>query len=236
MSDMFLNIIQLAESLGVEERVVDGWIKNEGLPCVRDCGRLLFDRAQVAAWAAQRGLGARAGFLASARPAGIQARSLDHLLKAGGVWRDVAAADAVAIIERVVTSLPGATPAVRTMLAQRVRQPDGITWAPVGHGLALPHLRSSVALGREAGVLAMLFLKDSLALANSPEDGVPVNRLLFFVAPSPRAHLEILAQLSSALTRRGLRQLVQDAAPDEQLLSALAAGVTGDQPDREVRS
>ena len=235
MSDMFLNIIQLAESLGVEERVVDGWIKNEGLPCVRDCGRLLFDRAQVAAWAAQRGLGAQAGFLASARPAGMQARSLDHLLKAGGVWRDVPAADVIAIIERVVTSLPGATPSVRTLLAQRVRQPDGITWAPVGDGLALPHLRASVALGRDAGVLAMLFLKNSLTLTNPAEDGVPVNRLLFFVAPSPRAHLEILAQLSTALTRRGLRQLVQEAAPDEQLISALSAGAGGDQPGREAR-
>ncbi len=236
MSDMFLNIIQLAESLGVEERVVDGWIKNEGLPCVRDCGRLLFDRAQVAAWAAQRGLGAKAGFLASARPAGIQSRSLDNLLRAGGVWRDVPAVEVTSVIEKVVTSLPGANPAVRTLLAQRVRQPDGITWAPVGDGLALPHLRASVALGRDTGVLAMLFLRDSLKLANPPEDGIPVNRLLFFVAPSPRAHLEILAQLSTALTRRGLRQLVLAAAPDEQLMAALAAGPSGPEAKGEVHS
>ncbi len=224
MSDMFLNIIQLAESLGVDERVVEGWIKSEGLPCVRDCGRLLFDRAQVAAWAAQRGLGAKAGFLAASRLPDTPGRRLDQLLRAGGVWRDVPASETLGIIERIVTALPGATPAVRALLTQRVRQPGGITWAPVGHGLALPHLRSGVALGKDSGVLALLFLRDPLPLArNPPPDGVPVTRLLFFVAPSPRAHLEILAQLSTALTRRGLRQLVLDAAPDQQILEALAA-------------
>ena len=134
MSDMFLNIIQLAESLGVEERVVDGWIKNEGFALRAGLRAVAFDRAQVAAWARNAGWGAKAGFLASARPAGIQSRSLDNLLRAGGVWRDVPAVEVTSVIEKVVTSLPGANPAVRTLLAQRVRQPDGITWAPVGDG------------------------------------------------------------------------------------------------------
>ena len=61
---MFLNLIQLAESFGVSEKVVEGWIRDEGLPHTHDRGRLLFDRAQVAQWAATRGLAAQAGFLA----------------------------------------------------------------------------------------------------------------------------------------------------------------------------
>jgi PTS system nitrogen regulatory IIA component len=46
---------------------------------------------------------------------------------------------------------------------------------------------------------------------------------LFFVAPSPRAHLELLGQLSSALVRGGLRQPVVDGASDEIIFAALAA-------------
>ena len=55
------------------------------------------------------------------------------------------------VLARVVAALPGAAPAVRQMLGQRVHAADGITWAAVGGGLALPHLRSHVALGRDAG-------------------------------------------------------------------------------------
>src|ERR1035437_5203112 len=57
---MYLNLIQLAESFGVSEKVVEGWIREEGLPHTPDRGRLLFDRAQVVQWAATRGLAAPA--------------------------------------------------------------------------------------------------------------------------------------------------------------------------------
>ena len=45
---MYLNLIQVAESFGVSERVVEDWIRLEGMPHVPDRGRLLFDQAQVA--------------------------------------------------------------------------------------------------------------------------------------------------------------------------------------------
>src|SRR5436305_7919733 len=43
----------------------------------------------------------------------------------------------------------------------------------------------------------------------SLHDALPISvtRLFFFVAPSPRAHLELLARLSAALSRGGLRRL-----------------------------
>ena len=61
---MYLNLIQIAESFGVSESVAEGWIRDEGLPHTLDRGRFVFDRAQVAHWAAARGLAAQAGFLA----------------------------------------------------------------------------------------------------------------------------------------------------------------------------
>ena len=53
---MYLNVVQIAESFGVTESVVEDWMRNEGLPHIPDRGRLLFDRAQVAHWAAAHGL------------------------------------------------------------------------------------------------------------------------------------------------------------------------------------
>lgn len=220
---MYLNVIQLAESLGVEESVVESWVRHDGLPCVQDRGRLLFDRAQVVAWAAPRGMAAKVGFLAPERATASPGCHLETLLRTGGIWREVAGTGVIQILERVVTNLPGATPAVRQLLVQRLRLPDGVTWAPVGGALALPHLRVPVALGRDAGTLALLFLRDALPLKEPPPDDLPVTRLFFFIAPSPRAHLELLAQLSKSLTRGSLRELVIAAASDAEIFAALIA-------------
>jgi len=223
---MYLNIVQLAESFGVEEHVVEGWVRNEGLPSVPDRGRLLFDRGQVVEWAAEHGLASKAGFLASSRPSAGSTGKLETLLRTGGIWRDVTAVNVIESLERVIAKLPGASPAIRTLLAQRMRTADSVNWAPIGNGLALPHLRSPVALGRDAGIIALLILRDALPLKEPPPDNAPVTRLLFFIAPTPRVHLEMLAQFSMALTRGGLRQVVLDAAPDEQVFAALAAAET----------
>src|ERR1017187_1600821 len=98
---MYLNIIQLAESFGVEESVVESWVRKEGLPAIEDRNRLLFDRNQVVDWAAARGLAAKAGFLAAGRAANLTARRLEPLLRAGGIWRDVPAATVREVMESI---------------------------------------------------------------------------------------------------------------------------------------
>lgn len=229
---LYLNVVQLAESFGVDESVIEGWVRKEGLPHVPERGRLMFDRAQVVAWAVERGLAARVGFLAPQASSAREGLRLESRLRAGGVWRDVAATDVINVLESVLARLPGATPGVRKFLGQRVREPDGVIWAPVGHGIALPHLRSPVALGRDAGILALLFLREPLAVGEPPPDGEPVTRLLFFVAPSPRAHLEFLAQLSAALTRGRLRRLLAEGAPDDEIFAGLSVEPAANESER----
>jgi len=224
---MYLNLVQIAESFGVAEKVVEDWIRSEGLPHMLDRGRPLFDRAQVAEWAAARGLAGQAGFLApetqSPFATGIR---LEPLLRIGGIWRDVAAADVPAVFDKIIAALPGATPSVRQLLGQRLRAPGGVTMAPVGGGLALPHPSARIALGRDAGTLALLLLREPVTEVEAP-DGVPVTRLFFFIAPSPRAHLDLLGRLSRALGRGPLRQQVLRGGSDAEIFLAAATSDEG---------
>jgi nitrogen PTS system EIIA component len=220
---VYLNIIQIAESFGVSESVVEGWIRNESLPHILDRGRFVFDRAQVAHWATARGLAAQVGFLAPETSVFATDLRLEPLLRAGGIWRNVAVADVLSVFDRIVALLPAATPPVRQMLAQRLRAPGGITWGAIGGGLALPHPSARIALGRDSGTLALLLLRDELPIADNDTDDVPVTRLLFFIAPSPRAHLDILGRLSRALARGPLGELLMTCACDNELFEAFAA-------------
>jgi PTS system nitrogen regulatory IIA component len=220
---MYLNLIQIAESFGVAERIVEGWIRDEGLPHTLDRGRLIFDRAQVAHWAASRGLAAQAGFLAPESSVFATGCRLEPLLKAGRIWRDVIASDVASIFDCIVAALPASTPPVRQMLAQRLRAKDGVTWASIGGGFALPHPSARIALGRDSGTLALLLLRDALPIPGNGPDGVPITRLFFFIAPSPRAHLDLLGRLSRVLARGPLRELVTKGAQDDEIYAALAA-------------
>lgn len=229
---MYLNVIELAESFGVSESTIDGWAAREGLPHTLDRGRMLFDRAEVAQWAASRGLTAKIGFLAhdaAAAPTGCQ---VSALLRVGGIWRDVAPGQAGGIFDQVVGKLPGATPAVRQMLAQRLRAPGGIVWAPVGGGFALPHPAVRISLGRESGALAILFLSGPLDVGpDGPPDGVPITRLFFFIAPSPRAHLDLLGRISRLLSKADASAALDPAKDDASMLAWVAANnATGKGP------
>jgi PTS system nitrogen regulatory IIA component len=224
---MYLNLVQIAESFGVSEKVVEGWIRHEGLPHTPDRGRLLFDRAQVANWAATRGLAAQAGFLAPESLKVTTGWTLASLLQAGGIWRDVPPGRVAEVLGRIVLALPGAPPPLRALLAQRIQAPGGIAFAPVGGGFALPHPSARVALGREAGVVAFLLLREALTLIEVVPDQVPITRLVFFIAPSPRAHLDLLGRLSRLLVRGPLRELLMRGATDEEIHRAVAAEDAG---------
>lgn len=219
---MYLNLIQIAESFGVTEKVVEDWIRNEGLPHTPDRGRLLFDRSQVANWAATRGLAAHVGFLAPEAPRIAAGWRLEPLLRAGGIHRDIPGSGVTEEFQRIVGSLRGATPPIRQLLAQRLKTSDSITFAPVGGGFALPHPSARITLGHDSGVVAILFLRDALSLAEKTPDNVPITRLLFFIAPSPRAHLDLLGRLSRLLARGPLRELLVRAAPDNEIFDAVA--------------
>jgi PTS system nitrogen regulatory IIA component len=220
---MYLNLIQIAESFGVSESVVEGWIRDENMPHMPDRGRLLFDRAQVVQWAVARGVATPAGFLTPETSAFETGCQLELLLKAGGIWRDLPATQVLDVLARVVAALPGSTPPVRQLLAQRLRATGGITWAPIGGGFALPHPSARVALGRDSGTVALLLLRDAFAPAGPALDGVPVTRLFFFIAPSPRAHLDLLGRLTRALAQGKLRELVRSGAGDAEIFAAAAA-------------
>jgi nitrogen PTS system EIIA component len=220
---MYLNLIQLAESFGVSEKVVEGWIRNEGLPHTPDRGILLFDRAQVVQWAATRGLATQAGFLAAA-PAALETPwRLGPLLRTGGIWHGVPAGEVPEVFAKVAAALPGVTPPVRQMLAQRLRGKGGVSLAPVGGGFALPHPSARISLGRDSGAVALILLSSPLAPDELRVDDVPVTRLLFFIAPSPRAHLDMIGRLSRLVSRGSLRDLLAKDASDEEIFRNIEA-------------
>lgn len=232
---MYLNLIQIAESFGVSERTVEDWIRHDGLPATPDRGRLLFDRTEVANWATARGLAAKTGHLAPAKPALAFALQLEPLLRIGRIWRDVAAENFPGVIDQIVDCVPGIASPIRQLLRQRLQAKGGITFAPVGNGFAMPHPTMRIALGRDAGLLSLILLRTPLSIDEPTPDGLPLTRLFFFIAPTPRAHLDLLGRLSRLLAQSPVRDAVEREASDEDIFTALAAADAKNTPVRANR-
>lgn len=219
---MYLSLVQIAESFGVSERLVQDWVKNDGLPHVADHGYLLFDRGQVAKWAAGRGLAAQAGFLASEKGIFTTEFDLETMLRSGGIWRDVPADGVCAVFEKIVSAMSRVPEPLRALLVERIRTKRGISWAPAGDGFALPHFATQVSVGRDSGAVALILLREPLPLPEPPVDSVPVTRLLFFVPPSPRAHLDLLGRLARLLTEGSLSERIARRGADEEIFRVVA--------------
>ena len=135
--------------------------------------------------------------------------------------QDVAAADVPEIFTTIVSNLANLSVPIRQLLMQRLRAEGGITWAPIGHGLALPHPSARVSLGRDSGMIALVLLRDHLILSEPTPDGLPIQHFLFFLSPSPRGHLELLSKLGRALSTTPLRDAITRHADDESIWQAI---------------
>lgn len=219
---MYINLTQIAESFGVSEHVVTEWVRKEGMPHVHDRDRLLFEKGPVMTWAARKGLAANAGFLAQPAPSMAAPLDLAALLKRGGIWRDVSPADLPKIFERILGTLPNLTPAVRDMLTRRMGSADGLTPAPTGRGFAIPHPASGVFLGQSCALVSLILLNAPWPRAEAP-DGIAVTRLLFFISPTPRQHVNMLGLLARCISAGALGQALDEGAEDEALIQAMVA-------------
>ncbi|SFJ90416.1 PTS system, nitrogen regulatory IIA component [Desulfomicrobium apsheronum] len=218
---MYINLIQIAESFGVSEQVITEWVRKDGMPHVHDRDRILFERDAVMDWAASHGLGIQGGFLSEPAPSLATSRELSTLLRRGGIWRDVNTADLGQLFERIVRSLPGLSPAISNLIVQRLLTPGGITAAPVGEGFALPHPSMRVALGEACALVALIQLNAPWE-AVQPPDGKPITRLLFFISPTPRLHVNMLGLLARGIASGMLSEALDSGASDETLLQILA--------------
>ncbi len=151
--------------------------------------------------------------------------------RVGGFWGDGAPADVPGIFARVAMRLPGAATPVRNMLAKRFRAEGGVTMALTGGGYALPHPCERVTLGRESGVVALVLLNGPLPPQEHHVDDLPVTRLFFFVAPSPRSHLDLIGRLSRLFSRATLSDVLARAGTDEEILQEVdTADAAPDRP------
>jgi PTS system nitrogen regulatory IIA component len=210
-----LTIQQAAELLCASESQVRKWIRSAGLPAVVFNEQYRLNRLDVLTWAQVHQITVQN---AVSEPG--TGTSLADALARGGIHRDVpgtARAEVVRAAMHRMRTPPGVD---RDLLLEMVmaRQAQGDT--ALGNGIALPHARYPNIHAVPEPILALAFLQTPVDFGAA--DGVPVTGLFTLVAPTTRAHLELLARLARALSGQLLTE-VQSRADDAEVLAAARA-------------
>jgi PTS system nitrogen regulatory IIA component len=221
-----LTLREAAAYLGVSEGTVRRWISTRGLPAHRVNERLHCNALELWEWALEHGVAVSRGLLESARRVPDEAPpGLSALLREGGVYRDVTGRSKSEVLRAVVTLLPLPADVDREFLATVLEAREAMGSTGIGDGIAIPHVRNPILLHVERPFVSLCLLRDPVEFG--AVDGRPVHALFVVVSPDIPTHLRILAQLGFILRDEELRGLLREAAPNDQVLTRIAALESG---------
>ncbi|MCL1635251.1 PTS sugar transporter subunit IIA [Luteimonas sp. SX5] len=134
---------------------------------------------------------------------------LASLLTADRIAAAVPADDGGAVLETAARLLSGDDPAQAAAIADSLRQRERMGSTAIGHGIAIPHGRSS-ALAEPRG--AFLRLRHAIDFGASDEQ--PVDLVFALIVPEhfTQEHLLLLSELAERFSDADYRDALRDAA------------------------
>jgi PTS system nitrogen regulatory IIA component len=214
---MKLRVQDVAKMFGVNERQIERWIRDEGMPHHRVHGQDWFHHAELLEWANERGVRLTGEAPASVRPSAGLPGFADALV-AGGIHYGIQATDRETLLRAVVDRLPETSDLDRDLLFEILLARESAGSSGIGEGIAIPHVRAPIVADVDRALVSLCFLEQPIDLGAI--DGKPVHTVFMIIAPSIRAHLSLLAKLSATLHDPEVREALAARAPADRVLAA----------------
>lgn len=217
---MFLKVAAVAEAVGVDEKTVLNWIRQQGLPAHKQDDRYQINRVDLLEWATARGIVVPPGVFA-ANDDTPQLPSVSEALARGGIHYDLPGDSPETALREVVTRLtlpPGLDPEflLQTLLAR-----EALGSTAFGNGIAIPHVRNPIVGQTGQSAISLCFLKNPIDF--DAIDGKPVTILFTFVTVNVREHLHLLAKLAFLLHDQNFQALLHAPGTEAEIMSAITA-------------
>lgn len=211
-----LTVADAAAMLGVDEGVIDRWIRDEKLPVHRVNDQHRFHGSELLEWATVRGI--RVSSEKFRGPAATRAPvTLVGALTEGSVHHDVGGSDRASVLRAIVDRMP-IDEDEAGLLYDYLLAREELGSTGIGDGIAIPHVRNPIILGVERPTMMVSFLENCVDF--HAIDGRPVTTVFTLVTTSIRTHLYLLSRVSAALHEPTFRDAVLRRASREEVLAA----------------
>lgn len=217
---MFLKVADVAAVVGVNEKTVLDWIRNQGLHAHKQDDRYWINRVDLLEWATGRDIVISPDVFAAYEES-VMLPTVSEALQQGGIHYDLPGDTPESALREVVAQLnlpPGLDPEylLHTLLAR-----EALGSTAFGNGIAIPHVRNPIVGQTNASAISLCFLKNPLDF--NAIDGKPVSILFTFVTPNVKAHLHLLAKLAFLLHDQDFQKLLHRPGTETEIMSAVRA-------------
>jgi len=195
---MQIGMREAAGLLGVPEKTLMKWIRDDSLPAVKVGGQFRFNRTELLEWATSRQIPVSSELFSTEKRDGEScAAGLWRAIQAGGIRYDVPGTDRHSVLEHTLGLMPIPGDIDRAFLLQVLEAREDLSSTGIGDGIAIPHVRNPIVLSIPEPMITLAFLEKSVEFGAI--DGRPVHTLFMMISPTVNSHLDILSRLAFAL-------------------------------------
>jgi PTS system nitrogen regulatory IIA component len=213
---MQLTVREVSKLLNVSEYRVTHWIKQRGLPAQYVGGQYRFNRAELLEWATANQIKVSHELFEHLENGDEPVPSVTEALEAGGIFRDLQAADKEEALRALVRVLPLPAGIDRELILRLYLAREARASTAIGGSIALPHVRNPMVLHVDRPLVTLCFLEKPIDFGAL--DGRPVQILFSLICPTVRSHLQMLSRLSYAVHDEKFRETVLRRGQPEEIL------------------
>ncbi len=216
---MHLSIRDVSGCMGVSEKTVNRWIKQDGLPFCRINDQARFNRAELLEWATSRRMNVPLQLFYEAAGEPELLPSLADALAEGGVFYRVQGSDKPVLLRSIAACIPLPPGVDRDLMLRMLLAREALESTGIGEGIAIPHPRNPIVLYVPRPLVTLCFPVKPVNFAAL--DGQPVFALFTLISPAPKVHLQMLARLLHAIRQPDFKALLLGRAPAGEIQEAI---------------
>lgn len=215
---MFLKVADIAAAVGVPERTVLNWIKQQGLPAHMHNDRYQVNRVDLLEWATNHGITIPAELFGNEQESAHPA-SLSSALQQGGIYYDLPGSTPESALREVIARMQLPPSLDPEFLLQTLLAREALGSTALGNGIAIPHVRNPILGQVHDSAISLCFLKNPIDF--DAIDGMPVTILFTLITPNVKTHLQLLAKLAFMLRDQQFQELLHRPGSADEIMNAI---------------
>jgi len=217
---MFLRVTDIATRVGVPEKTVLNWIKNQGLPAHLQNDHYQVNRVDLLEWATNHGVTIPPDIFESDVHT-PQHSTISEALVQGGIHYDLSGDTPESALKEVIARLKLPPSLDPEFLLQTLLAREALGSTALGNGIAIPHVRNPIVGQVHESAISLCFLKNPIDF--DAIDGKPVTVLFTLITPNVKTHLQVLAKLAFILHDQQFQSLLHRPGSASEIMAAIRA-------------
>ncbi|NVN91366.1 MAG: PTS sugar transporter subunit IIA [Desulfuromonadales bacterium] len=217
---MFLKVADIAVAVGVPEKTVLTWIKQQGLPAHMQNDRYQVNRVDLLEWATNQGITIPPDVFGNDVES-QQPSSISEALNQGGIHYELPGESPESALKEVIARMKLPPSLDPEFLLQTLLAREALGSTALGNGIAIPHVRNPIVGQMHESAISLCFLKNPIDF--DAVDGKPVTILFTLITPNVKTHLHLLAKLAFLLHDQSFQALLHRPGSASEIMAAIRA-------------